>query len=222
MSESTRFPKISSLADSSSGSRDPVEVLADEFLDRQRNGEHPTIEEYAAKHPELADAIRAAFPALVMLEGLGHSTLEPTGSIQGAKVTQDRLQRLGDFRVVREIGRGGMGVVYEAKQESLGRRVTLKVMAPGMLHDQKQIQRFEREAKAAAKLHHTNIVPVFSVGHEEGRHYYVMQFIAGQGLDDVIEDVRRLKAEGAPVKANDAPTGQELARSLVSGRFHVP
>ena len=102
-------------------------------------------------------------------------------------------ERLGDYRILREIGRGGMGMVYEAEQESLGRRVALKVLSAGALLDPKQVRRFEREAKAAARLHHTNIVPVFGVGQQDGHHYFVMQFIAGVGLDVVLDDLRRLR-----------------------------
>src|SRR5262249_57450352 len=110
--------------------------------------------------------------------------------------------------------RGGMGVVYEAEQESLGRRVALKVLSAGALLDPKQVRRFEREAKAAARLHHTNIVPVFGVGRQDGHHYFVMQFIAGLGLDAVLDDLRRLrqgKAEASPA------AGPEVAASRVAG-----
>ncbi len=104
------------------------------------------------------------------------------------------LEQLGDYRVLREVGRGGMGVVYEAEQVSLGRHVALKVLPPQLLRDPKQRRRFEREAKAAAKLHHTNIVPVFGVGEQEETPYYVMQFIQGQGLDAVLDELKRLHA----------------------------
>ena len=87
---------------------------------------------------------------------------------------------IAGFRIIREIGRGGMGVVFEAEEEVLNRRVALKVLPVNVLHRQKQVERFEREAKAAARLHHTNIVPVFGVGHQDGHHYYVMQYIEGQ------------------------------------------
>ncbi len=107
-----------------------------------------------------------------------------------------------------------MGVVYEAEQESLGRRVALKVLSAGSLLDPKQVRRFEREAKAAARLHHTNIVPVFGVGHQEGHHYFVMQFIAGLGLDVVLDDLRRLRQ----AKSQAGPAA-EVARSLMTGRF---
>jgi WD40 repeat protein/serine/threonine protein kinase len=144
-----------------------------------------------------------------------------------------RLQKLGDYRILREVGRGGMGVVYEAEQESLGRRVALKVLSAGALADPAHVRRFEREAKAAARLHHTNIVPVFGVGRQDGHHYYVMQFIAGLGLDLVLEDLRRLRLakgiqaaleeHGPPERPVDRSrtglTAAEVAQSLVSGRF---
>src|SRR4051812_2017164 len=118
----------------------------------------------------------------------------PDDSTGGAAVhAATRLERLGDYRILREVGRGGMGVVYEAEQESLGRRVALKVLPDAALSDTHQVLRFQREARAAARLHHTNIVPVFGVGRDEGHHYYVMQFIPGLGLDAVLEELRRLR-----------------------------
>ena len=104
----------------SSDARNPVEALAEEFLDRKRRGEQPTLREYVELYPELADEIRDLFPALLMMEDLGESSGGSTGSLAvdtGAAVGV-RLQRLGDYRILREIGRGGMGVVYEAEQVS--------------------------------------------------------------------------------------------------------
>ena len=100
---------------------------------------------------------------------------------------------LGDFRIVREIGRGGMGVVYEAEQLSLGRRVALKVLPLAAALDRKQLQRFQLEAQAAACLHHTNIVPVHAVGCERGVPFYAMQFIEGRSLAQLIAELRRLE-----------------------------
>ena len=139
-----------------------------------------------------------------------------------------RLRRLGDYRILREIGRGGMGVVYEAEQESLGRRVALKVLSAGALLDPKHVRRFEREAKAAAKLHHTNIVPVFGVGRQDGHHYLVMQLIAGVGLDVVLKELRRLRQarSGASPAAGTRPAvsvaglpAAHVVRSLIAGQF---
>ena len=102
------------------------------------------------------------------------------------------LQELGDYRILREIGRGGMGVVYEAEQVlGLGRHVALKVLPAHSLLDPQRLQRFEREAKAAARLHHTNIVPIYGVGEQAGLHYFVMQFIAGQSLEQVLHALRQ-------------------------------
>src|SRR5204863_7068606 len=98
---------------------------------------------------------------------------------------------LGDYRVIREIGRGGMGVVYEAEQVSLGRRVALKVLPFAAALDARQLQRFKNEAQAAAHLHHTNIVPVYAVGCERGVHYYAMQFIDGQTLAALTDEWRQ-------------------------------
>jgi WD40 repeat protein/serine/threonine protein kinase len=172
----------------SSELRNPVEILAEEFLARKRRGERPTLAEYAVRHPELADEIREIFPAFLMVEDLGDHAADRanvTGEWED-DVNVSLPGRLGDYRIIREIGRGGMGIVYEAEQQSLGRRVALKVLSAPALLDGKHLRRFEREAQAAARLHHTNIVPVFGVGNHDGHHYFVMQLIDGLGLDVII------------------------------------
>src|SRR5262249_14520586 len=142
-----------------------------------------------------------------------------------------KLERLGDYEVLREVGRGGMGIVYEAVQVSLGRHVALKVLPQHALLDPRHLQRFQREAKAAAQLHHTNIVPIYGAGEENGLHYYVMQFIQGQSLDEVLAELRRVRAAKEDSNGNgDSPdhsakAAQDLsaavaaAQSLLSGRF---
>jgi WD40 repeat protein/serine/threonine protein kinase len=206
----------------SGGDRDPVEVLAEEFLARKRRGEKPSLSEYAENHPELAAEIRDLFPALVMMEDVGQQSLASTGPDLGGKATRV-LRELGEYRILREVGRGGMGVVYEAEQQSLGRRVALKVLPPHVLNDAQRLQRFDREARAAAKLHHTNIVPVFGVGHQDDTHYYVMQFIQGLGLDGVLEELRTLRAAPHSPKCHEPhqahPQVQQVAHSLMTGDF---
>src|SRR5260370_4317384 len=106
---------------------------------------------------------------------------DATGAFEPTEVSSDghTPERLGEYRILREVGRGGMGVVYEAEQESLGRHVALKVLPSSARMNPTYLERFRREAKAAAQLHHTNIVPVFGVGAAEGMHFYAMQFIRG-------------------------------------------
>ncbi len=168
---------------------DPLNALAEEFVERFRRGERPALSEYAARHPELAAEIHELFPALVMMEDLGSVDGQPVRAGPAAVPEQ-----LGEFRILREIGRGGMGVVYEAAQESLGRHVALKILPFHNLMEPSHLERFRREARAAAQLHHTNIVPVFGVGEHEGIHFYAMQYIQGQSLDEVIEEVKKLRA----------------------------
>ena len=122
-------------------------------------------------------------------------------------------RRLGDYRILREIGRGGMGVVYEAEQVSLGRRVALKVLPGHVAGDRMALERFRREAKAAARLHHTNIVPVFEVGRDGEVAYYAMQFIQGQGLDQVIDELARLRDPGRKPGRSGRPRADRGRRS---------
>jgi WD40 repeat protein/serine/threonine protein kinase len=158
-----------------------VARVADDFLDRQRRGECPNAEEYAARHPEAAKLLRKV---LTSLEVIGLSAARD--SLASATECHPPTGTLGDFRILREVGRGGMGVVYEAEQISLGRRVALKVLPFAGAMDSRQLQRFHNEARAAAGLHHTHIVPVYFVGCERGVHYYAMQFIDGQDLASMI------------------------------------
>src|SRR5205085_3326335 len=116
---------------------------------------------------------------------------------------------LGDFEVVRELGRGGMGVVYEARQVSLNRKVALKVLSAGLGLTARAVERFRREAEAAARLHHTNIVPVYATGEQDGCHFYAMELIEGPSLDQVIGLLRRERAgEPVAVRKHAAPVVQ--------------
>jgi eukaryotic-like serine/threonine-protein kinase len=223
---------------SSSSDQDTVDRLAEEFAARHRRGEHPAVSEYTDRFPQHAEAIRDLFPALALIEQVKPDAGDRTGTYAGAAAAPvRRLERLGDFRILGEVGRGGMGVVYEAAQESLGRHVALKVLPGHARLDPRQLARFHREARAAAKLHHTNIVPVFGIGEEDGLHYYVMQYIPGQSLDAVLEELRRLRRpRAAPEDDHPAVEGDQrgsersapdvtaaaVAWSLLSGRFARP
>src|SRR5262249_12130239 len=159
--------------------------------ERLGRGERPTAEEYARRYPALAPVLRRTLPALeaarssAPADGPGApADAPPAGRLpQGGG-------RLGGYRVGREGGRGRMGIVYEAEQVSLARRVALKVLPFAAALDARQLQRFKNEAQAAAQLHHTNIVPIYAVGCDQGVHYYAMQFIEGQSLAELIEGLR--------------------------------
>ncbi|MEZ6037760.1 MAG: serine/threonine-protein kinase [Planctomycetota bacterium] len=176
-------------------SRDPLDLLTEQFLRQYRAGEPVTTDSFADRHPEHAEALRELLPALVALEQMKRDR-ESSGS--GAqRVALPKLERLGDFRIVSELGRGGMGVVFEAVQESLDRRVALKVLPQAALLSGNQLERFQREAQTAARLHHTNIVPVYGSGESDGYHWYAMQFINGQSLDRWREQQAQRPPEGA-------------------------
>jgi serine/threonine protein kinase len=163
---------------------------AQEYLAALEAGLRPDRATFLARFPDLAaelgpyldtlDTVHAARPGLTPLTG---KKREPASA-------ELPSEPLGDFRIIGEIGRGGMGVVYEAVQLSLGRRVALKVLPLAAALDAKQLQRFKNEAQAAAQLHHPNIVPVYYVGVERGVHFYAMQFIEGQNLAAVVEEMR--------------------------------
>ncbi len=129
------------------------------------------------------------------------------------------IGNLGDFRLIAEVGRGGMGVVYEALQRSLNRRVALKVLPFAAAMDPTQLRRFQTEALAAAQLHHTNIVPVYSVGCERGVYYYAMQFIDGQTLAEVIAARRRMEAPAPPAVRGSFTPFPVAAEAALSGQM---
>ncbi len=193
---------------------DPLDLLAEEFVQRLREGEHPCLSEYTARHPELAPRIQALFPALVEMEAAGSAVGPLAGSGQRTPAVADRID---EFRILRKLGEGGMGVVYEAVQESLGRHVALKVLL--RCRDATYLERFRREARTAARLHHTNIVPVFAVGEADGLHYYAMQFIHGQGLDAVLREVRALRGPDPIPPPEASALAATVARSLHDGDF---
>jgi serine/threonine protein kinase/Flp pilus assembly protein TadD len=180
--------------------------LVDEYLARLHRGEQPAIEDYARRCPQLAPVLRNLLPALhgTRLSAAGSAPVTGPESLElppeGA---------LGDFRLVRELGRGGMGIVYEAEQISLGRRVALKVLPFAATLDPRQLQRFKNEALAAAHLEHPHIVDVYGVGCERGVHYYAMRLIDGHTLAEVIAQLRRFhqKEVGLPDSVSEAFAG---------------
>jgi serine/threonine protein kinase len=214
---------------SSSSAR--LDRIVEEFIGRHDRGERPSVTEYAERYPDLAGEIRELFPALLLMQQARPQPDNATGPFEPVAPSTEgrRPERLGDYRVLREVGRGGMGIVSEAEQESLGRHVALKVLPAHALLDPQRLRRFQLEARSAARLHHSNIVPVFAVGAHAGLHYYVMQFIQGLGLDEVLVELKRLRQARAgeagrapgPTDRPSAVTAAEVAHGLLTGEFHL-
>jgi serine/threonine protein kinase len=175
----------------------PRRQLADvleEYLAQLEQGSAPDQEALIAAHPDLAGELRPYLDSLRLLHGatrdLRINRNSPDTSNGATNDQTPPARHIGDYRIVREIGRGGMGIVYEAHQKSLNRRVALKILPFAAVLDQRQIARFRNEAQAAAQLHHPHIVPVFAVGQEQGVYYYAMQYIDGQSLEQAIAELR--------------------------------
>ena len=170
---------------------DPMGPLTESFVERYRRGERPSINEYILQYPDIADRIARLFPTLVLMEELSPESDGITG-IVGESGQPPR--QLGDYEIGEEIGRGGMGVVYRARQLSLNRKVALKVLSRPLGVSSQVLQRFRLEARAAGQLHHPHIVPVIDVGDSDGIHFYAMQLIQGHGLDLILDELRRQHA----------------------------
>jgi tetratricopeptide (TPR) repeat protein len=178
---------------SASGVDDPRVVRAtEEYAELLRAGQRPDRATFLARHADVADVLVACLDGLDFVHAAGGDLSGP--SADGTDLLQSGVP-LGDYQLIRELGRGGMGIVYEAEQLSLGRRVALKVLPFASTMDAKHLQRFRNESRAAASLHHEHIVPVYGVGCERGVHFYAMQLIEGKSLAVLI---RRLRGEPAP------------------------
>lgn len=193
--------------------------VAEQFVARIRNGDFPSLQEYKSSYPEFAAEIDELFPTLAELENYDPFPVENRNSPHSLF---EAPTRLGSYLILREIGRGGMGVVYEAEHETMRRRVALKVLPANPQRPDYEV-RFMREARAAGQLHHTNIVPVFEVGKSEGVNFYAMQYIHGQNLDVVIDELKRIQDQDNPAHFQPTrrlPTGKStLAHSFLSGQF---
>jgi serine/threonine protein kinase len=202
--------------DSPEPSPEVLQIL-EEYMTELENGRRPNVDEFVARHPslgKLGDHLRGYLASLDFLHPQAPPAARPLEiqleDEEDLPPPNPALGRLGDFNLVREIGRGGMGIVYEAVQISLRRRVALKVLPMAAALDTKQLQRFKNEALAAAGLHHPQIVPIHAVGTERGVHYYAMQLIEGHSLADVIIDLRgqmKAKNENRELRIRDRRPG---------------
>ncbi len=155
--------------------------ILDQYLADLEAGRAPSREKLLAEHPGLASQLEPCLSGIEFIH-------------RAARPAADAPSRLGDFEIVGEVGRGGMGVVYEARQLSLKRKVALKVLRFAGVADRDAMERFQREAETVAQLHHTNIVPIFAIGEQQGVFYYAMQFIEGRSLAAVLEQSQRAAA----------------------------
>jgi hypothetical protein len=184
-------------------------AVVDAYLEDLRQGKAPDRAAVLAAHPELAPQLESCLAALDFI----HRAERPDPAVPPC---------LGDFRIVREIGRGAMGVVYEAEQVSLKRKVALKVLRFGAAPDEEAMARFRREAETVAALHHTNIVPLFAVGCEAGIHFFAMQLIPGRSLAAVLDDATRQgrALEAKAVVGWGVQAAEALAHAHARGVVH--
>jgi eukaryotic-like serine/threonine-protein kinase len=185
------------------------------YLELAESGGGPTDpEEFAKGYPDLGEDLVAALEGLALVQGL-------VGEANGPGHRLEEGRRVAGYRIVRELGRGGMGIVYEAVHVGLDRPVALKVLGTQAAPDSSGRRRFLNEAKTAAGLHHTHIVPVFDVGQVGGLCYYAMQRIEGSGLDRVLRIMRRDRpvAAGSSLGSGSRRIGPSPApRSLLRSR----
>jgi tetratricopeptide (TPR) repeat protein/tRNA A-37 threonylcarbamoyl transferase component Bud32 len=189
-------------APASDGEREHLAKILDEYLQGLERGQPIAPEELFVRHPEVADRLRGYLSGLALFHNAVTNGSPPHSASLVSRGPELRGE-LGDFRLVGEIGRGGMGVVYEAEQVSLGRRVAIKVLPFSATIDEKQIMRFKNEAQAAAQIAHPHIVPVFAIGQEHGIHYFAMQLIGGQSLSGLLAQQR-----------DEADAGRQTADAL--------
>jgi serine/threonine protein kinase/formylglycine-generating enzyme required for sulfatase activity len=170
---------------------DPLESLVEEFVRRLEEDGQVDLERFCASAPSgLQSALRERCADVLVLR-----RILPAPLAARAPHPPSTGQVLGEFRLLSEIGRGAMGVVYLARQQSLHRVVALKVLYPHLSGLERSVERFRREAKSAARLRHPAICPVYSVGEERGLYYFAMEYVDGRSLAGEIEALRRRRAE---------------------------
>jgi serine/threonine protein kinase len=205
--------------------------LVEEITQNLQAGAVCDVDDYIARYPQYADRLRDWITVMTSMADLGHSLAVgppsrggPPSESGAARLAAPTPGLLGDFRILREIGRGGMGVVYEAEQISLGRRVALKVLPFAAMLDKQQLNRFKNEARAAGTLDHPNIVAIHSVGVDRGVHYYAMQLIEGQSLAQVIEQLREDQGTATRALKLSAPSPRRggLGRGDETGTCFEP
>ena len=182
-----------------SDASDPVGAMLVECMEELSRGNHGAIEELCRAHPEHVAEIRERMGILLQM-----------GLVEGVAADADDFpERLGEFQLVRRLGGGGMGVVYEALQERLGRTVALKLIRPEHLYFPRARERFRRETEAVAKLQHPAIVSIYTVGEERGIPYFAMELVRGATLADILTMVE--------TRAPESLRGEDLREAVLGG-----
>lgn len=166
-----------------------IELIYTEFSVREELGENPTAAQWYARFPQWRDRLQKLFSVHEQFQDVARATtLQPRGAFTLAgdfRATQvQRHQALGQYEILEEIGRGGMGVVYKARQVLLNRLVAIKMILVAEHAEPHMIARFRAEAEALARLQHPNIVQIFEVNERDGHPYIVLEFVDGIGLDE--------------------------------------
>jgi len=183
-----------------------------------RNGKPADVEGMIREHPELADELRGLWATASVIDGIGLAEeLETLTSAEPAFPQRDLPRRMGDYELINELGRGGMGVVYRARQLSLGRTVALKMILRGELASPVEISRFRAEAEAAARLDHPHIVSIFEVGEHDNQPYFSMQYVQGTTLAQRLLDGPLPPAEAAKLLI---PVCRAVAAAHRAGVLH--
>jgi tetratricopeptide (TPR) repeat protein/serine/threonine protein kinase len=188
-----------------SGSDPRLTAALEEYRALLEAGQGPEREAFLVRYADLGTALADCLAGLELVNAVAPALSAAGAAEPKGQADSPPQEPLGDFRILREVGRGGMGIVYEAEQMSLKRRVALKVLPFAGAMDSRQLQRFKNESLAAAQLHHTNIVPVHYVGCERGIHFYAMQFIEGHSLADMIAELRGRTSDGTKLQPSPSP-----------------
>jgi serine/threonine protein kinase len=196
-----------------------LEDIVEQFTAEIRAGQSPSVQQFVEQNPTHAEELPDLLSSVAMIEGL--KNYSPNSSVPDQQfIDIDVPDFLGEYRIVREIGRGGMGIVFEAVHETLGRRVAIKVMTVGLISNTKHLERFHREAISAASLHHTNIASVFGAGEDNGLHFYVMEFIDGQSVSQILKGAAIGLDETINLPAFSPPPTTPPSQPIAPNRTH--
>ncbi len=206
------------MAETPASSEEQLDAIVSRYVAEVRDGVAPDVDTVCAAHPDLADELRELLPLVARLERWG--TAKEVECVRQSLPIHFPLRELGEYRLIRELGRGGMGVVFQAEHRFSSRSVALKLLPFRLGADLSQRQaQFRREADAISQLRHPHIVPIYSFGEETGFFYYVMQLIEGVTLSEIIQRLRESDEPiGEKYRSATRPAAMTLAKSNIALR----